>query len=78
MNAANQQQFYFRLQIDQQQILRYYQGTASQVQVISECGRRLQFPAMRLRPFLTQNGISGRFRLTIDADNRFVKLKKIS
>lgn len=78
MNAANQQQFYFRLQIDQQQILRYYQGTASQIQVISECGRRLQFPAMRLRPFLTQNGISGRFRLTIDADNRFVKLKKIS
>ena len=78
MNAANQQQFYFRLQIDQQQILRYYQGTASQVQVVSECGRRLQFPAMRLRPFLTQNGISGRFQLTIAANNRFVKLKKIS
>ncbi len=78
MSTASRQHFYFRLQIDHQQLLRYYQGTASQVQVNSECGRRLQFPAMRLRPFLTRNGISGRFQLTVDADNRFVQLKKIS
>jgi len=78
MNTISQQHFFFRLQIDQQQLLRYYRGTACQVQVIAECGRRLQFPAMRLRPFLTQNGISGRFQLTVDSDNRFVQLTKIS
>ena len=78
MSRANQQQFYFHLQVDQQQILRYYQGTASKVQVIAECGRRLQFPAMRLRPFLTQNGINGRFQLTVDSENRFIQLQQLS
>lgn len=78
MSRAKQQHFYFRLQIDSQQILRYYQGTASNVRVTCECGRKLQFPAMRLRPFLTQGGISGRFQLTVDSENRFLQLQQIS
>ena len=77
MSAPRRQQFYFSLHIDQQQMIRYYQGSATTVQVMSECGRKLQFPAMRLRPFLAQNGISGRFLLTVDAANRFIKLQKI-
>ena len=78
MNTARQQQFRFNLTVSQQQYLRYYQGTASNIRVTSECGRRLLFPAARLRPFLTHSGISGRFLLTIDAENRFLELKKIS
>lgn len=73
----SQQIFRFSIQLSQQQFLRHYQGSASSVQVYSECGRKLQFPASRLRPFLTHSGIIGRFQLTVDADNRFLDLKKI-
>lgn len=72
------QQYYFRLQISQQQFLRYYEGSANAVQVVSECGKRLHFPAIRLRPFLTHTGINGRFLLTIDHNNRFIDLRQIS
>ncbi len=69
--------YYFSLHINQQEYLRYYQGSASSVQVTSECGKRLKLPANRMRPFMTQNGISGRFRLTIDANNRFLDLQQL-
>ena len=78
MNPARQKQYRFSLQLSQQQFLRHYQGSASSVQVFSECGRRLRFPASRLRPFLTHAGIKARFQLTVDSDNRFLKLEKIS
>lgn len=78
MNQVRQKKFRFSIQLSQQQFLRYYQGSASSVQVFSECGQRLRFPAARLRPFMTHNGISGRFILTVDAENRFINLKKTS
>ena len=68
----------FRLQISQQDFLRYYQGEAVAVQVVAECGRRLRFPASRLRPLLSTHGIRGRFRLTVDDRNRFLSIQKLS
>ena len=76
MAKPSVQQFYFSIQLSQQQFLRYYQGTANAVQVVSECGRRLQFPAAKLRPFLGHAGICGRFRLTVDEHNRFLRLQQ--
>ncbi|MDX2479674.1 MAG: DUF2835 domain-containing protein [Desulfuromusa sp.] len=78
MTIQAKQQYYFRLQISQQEFLRYYQGTASSAKVISECGKRLHFPATRLRPFLSHTGINGRFLLTIDSNNRFINLQQLS
>jgi len=77
MTTPTNKQFYFSLQISQQQYLQYYQGTASAVQVVSECRQKVKFPAIRLRPFLTQSGIHGRFCLTIDSNNRFTDLQKL-
>ncbi|MCK5826647.1 MAG: DUF2835 domain-containing protein [Desulfuromusa sp.] len=77
MTTQTKKQFYFRLQISQQQYLQYYQGSANTVQVVSECGQKVKFPAIRLRPFLTHNGIHGRFCLTIDGNNRFTNLQKL-
>ncbi len=73
-----QKHYNFRLNISADQYLRYYQGAASNVQVLSECGNRLRFPASRLRPFLTRTGISGHFRITIDDRHRFVGLEKLT
>ena len=77
MTTPSKKQFTFRLQISQQQYLQYYQGTANAVQVVSECGQKVNFPAIRLRPFMTHDGIHGRFCLTIDGNNRFIDLQKL-
>jgi hypothetical protein len=77
MTNVGQRQFFFSVQISQQEFLKYYQGTADYALVTSECGHRLRFPALRLRPFLSQHGINGRFALTVDKDNRFVSLQRI-
>lgn len=67
----------FRLAIDGDDYLRYYQGQARQVAVITEDGNRLQFPAEHLRPHVMHDGVHGRFELEFDEDNRFVALRKI-
>jgi hypothetical protein len=77
MTTPTNKQFYFSLKISQQQYLQYYQGTANAVRVVSETGQKVQFPAVRLRPFLTHTGIHGRFCLTIDKDNHFTNLQKL-
>lgn len=77
MVTGRQRHYYFRLQISNERFLRYYQGNANSVVVTAECGKSLRFPAARLRPLLTRNGISGRFRLTVDQNNRFISLKPV-
>ena len=77
MSTAGQKHYRFSIQINRQQYLKYYQGAASTVQVYSENGQLLRFPASRLRPFLTHTGIQGRFQLTVSAENRFVELCKL-
>ncbi|WP_128644343.1 DUF2835 family protein [Vibrio sp. 624788] len=51
--------YIFQLNISYQQFLASYSGAASKVQVITTTGLRLQLPATRFRPFLTQIGVRG-------------------
>ena len=76
--ATPEKKFIFRIRMTQQQFLRYYQGSINSVQVVSESGQTLRFPAHRLRSFLTTTGISGRFALIVDQHNRFVRMEKLS
>ncbi len=69
--------YYFRLNIAYQAYLSHYSGAASAVLVVTENGLRLQLPASRFRPFLSQAGIKGRFRLTTDQQNKFIKLEML-
>ncbi|WP_375753984.1 DUF2835 domain-containing protein [Vibrio sp. HN007] len=68
-------QYTFRLDISYQTFLQHYSGAANHIMVFSEQGLKLQLPASRFRPFLTQIGVRGRFRLTTDQNNKFVKLE---
>ncbi len=70
-------QYYFSLNIPYQTFLAHYSGAASVVHVITENGLRLQLPATRLRPFLSQLGLKGRFRLTTDQNNKFLQLEQL-
>ena len=53
----------------------HYSGAASSVVVNTDEGLRIQVSASRFRPFLSQIGLKGRFRLTTDNDNRFLQLE---
>lgn len=69
--------YFFSVNIGYQAYLDHYSGTASSVQVITECGLRLRLPASRFRPYLSQLGVKGRFRLITDQSNRFKQLDKL-
>lgn len=64
----------FDLNIPAKEMLAYYQGIARQVSVIAYDGRRIEFSAEKLRPFLRHSGINGVFELEFDDDHRFVAL----
>ncbi|MDN3610071.1 DUF2835 domain-containing protein [Vibrio ostreicida] len=67
--------YYFTLNISYQSFIAHYSGAASHVLAITDQGLRLQLPASRFRPFLSQIGLKGRFRLTTDQNNKFIKLE---
>ncbi|OEE79436.1 DUF2835 domain-containing protein [Vibrio genomosp. F6] len=69
--------YHFSLNISYQAFFSHYSGAASTVQVVTENGLRLQLPASRFRPFISQVGLKGRFRLTTDQNNRFIKLEAL-
>ncbi|MGL6260478.1 DUF2835 domain-containing protein [Vibrio sp. WXL210] len=70
-------QYFFSLNISYQQFMRHYSGAASSVVVTTSTGVRIQLPAARLRPFLSQLGLKGRFRLTTDQQNKFKHLESL-
>ncbi|MGR5285803.1 DUF2835 domain-containing protein [Vibrio maritimus] len=69
--------YYFSLNISYQQYVTHYTGHAYSVLVYTDQGLRLQLPATRFRPFLTQLGLKGRFRLTTDQNNKFLRLESL-
>lgn len=72
------QRIRFSIHIPTSELLRYYQGHASQVLVIAEDGRRIRFPIHHLRPFVEADGISGRFEMQLDRDNRCQTLSRLA
>lgn len=77
MSNVGQHQFVFSLHLTRDQFLDYYKGSAKGLLVVAECGRRISFPPLRLIPFVSENGVSGRFLLRVDSNNRFVSLQRI-
>ena len=55
---------------------RMYRGEARHVIALDSQGRRVQFPALSLRKFVTADGVRGRFRIRVDADNRLVDIQR--
>jgi hypothetical protein len=67
----------FSLNISYQRYLQVYQGLANQVSVLADDGRRIEFSAGKIQPFLTRQGIHGYFELELTAENKFVRLQKL-
>lgn len=72
--AERQAKFTIRISADD--YLYYYKGQAKQVIVNADDGRRVQFPASCLQPFVTRDGIQGVFVLRFDENNKLIGLEK--
>ncbi len=67
----------FHLDISPELYLSYYQGAVRSVIATGRDGRRVQFPADRLRPFVTHDGVRGEFELEFDVNHKFVALRRV-
>lgn len=67
----------FALHIPAAEVLAYYQGVAKRVSVVAYDGRRIEFPAEKLRPFITGEGVYGEFEMAFDSQQRFIGLKRL-
>lgn len=68
----------FILDISAAKLLSYYRGNARNVIAKSQGGSTIQFPVEILRPFVTNSGVSGIFRIIYDDNNKLVEIEKIS
>lgn len=60
----------FRLHLSAEQYKAYYQGQVKFIQVQSNDGRSIRFPASAIQKFLTVDGIHGDFVIQFDANNK--------
>lgn len=73
-----EQQIIVDLSISADELLRYYRGHARLVSCRARDGRRVQFPADLLRPFVERNGVQGSFRIRYSAEGKFRQIEKIA
>jgi hypothetical protein len=67
----------FYLNIAPPDFLKYYNGTANTISVLSDDGRRIEFPAEHLRQFVTHQGIEGNFEIEFDQQFKIRQLRRI-
>ena len=64
------------LTISPDEFLKLYRGVAKEAVATARDGRIVRFPAIRLQPFVTREGISGSFRLVIDRQNKLLRIER--
>jgi hypothetical protein len=67
----------FSLRITPEQYQAYYTGRIKQVVVKTEQGNTLRFPIHHLRPFVTYEGVSGRFAMELDDQHRLTQMTRL-
>jgi hypothetical protein len=66
------------LNIPRDEYLRVYQGSARSVLAWDSLGRKISFPVKVLQPFVSHEGVRGKFRLEFDDENRFTSIVRIA
>lgn len=69
--------FEFKLALSAQQTRSIYEGQARYILVESEQGQKLQLPAANFHAYVSADGITGRFSVAIDTNNKIQELRKL-
>ena len=69
--------FYFSINASYETCETLYLSTSNVVIVRADSGEKVQLPSMNLRPFVTKDGINGRFRLIITAQNKVLSFERV-
>ena len=70
-------EFRFSMNLSRQKYLQYYAGETKSVQVQSDEGLMIRFPASALKPWVTHQGVSGTFIIKYDKNHKLIELKKV-
>jgi uncharacterized protein DUF2835 len=65
------------LVISAEEYQRLYQGAVKDVLARAVDGRRVRFPANILRPYVTHEGVRGRFQIIFDDEHRFQSIQRL-
>ena len=68
--------FIVPLKIEAAAYQKMYRGAAQHVVALDVEGRKIQFPAASLRPFVTREGIEGVFVIQVDEANRLIDIQR--
>ncbi len=71
------QSIQFSIKLSYDKYIAFYKGYAQNVLVRANDGRKIQFPAEILKPYLTREGINGHFIIHFDDRNKYQSLQKI-
>lgn len=71
-------QYKFRLLLDVEQCLAFYQGLYTDVVVQAHNGQTVQLPLRYFRPYISHSGINALFVLTLTEQGKFHSLEKIN
>lgn len=69
--------FYFSINTNYQTCETLYLSTSNVVIVRAESGEKVQLPSLNLRPYVTKDGINGRFKLMITAKNKVHSFERV-
>ena len=67
----------FNLSINEHQTRTFYAAQYKRVRVVAENGQTISLPWEVFKPFVTQDGISGKFAVYFDAHGKFKELKRL-
>jgi hypothetical protein len=69
--------YYFTLNVSYLDCQTLYRQSGMSAVLTADSGERVQVPIARLRQCITSQGLYGRFELSVDEQNKFIKFKKI-
>jgi len=67
--------YIIELAISREELLKYYRGNANQISVVSVDGQKILFPVTAIQPFVTHQGVFGRFQLKVNSGGRLLSIR---
>ena len=65
------------LNINRDEMLRWYSGGAHHVNALALDGRRVQFPVDLIRPYITHDGVQGAFEIEFSPEGKFQSIRRL-